>query len=59
VRLLPQSLHEAIDEFSGNDVIQGALGEIAEDFQKIKSQEWTTYNGQITPWETAEYLTYF
>ena len=57
IRLLPQSLPEAIDEFAGDEVIQAALGPIARDFIDVKRQEWENYHRQVTSWEVERYLT--
>ena len=57
--ILPQSLFEAIQELRDDEVIQGALGVIAQEFIELKIKEWETYDGQVTPWEIYEYLTFF
>ncbi len=57
--ILPQSLFEAIQELRDDEVIQGALGVIAQEFIELKTKEWETYDGQVTPWEIDEYLTFF
>ena len=59
IRLLPQSLCEAIEELRQDEVIKGALGVIADEFIELKTKEWATYDQQITPWEVDEYLTFF
>ena len=59
IRILPQSLWEAIDELRQDDVIRGALGPIADAFVDFKIKEWETYDLQVTPWEVNEYLTFF
>ena len=57
--ILPQSLFEAIQELRDDEVIQDALGVIAQEFIELKIKEWETYDGQVTPWEIDEYLTFF
>jgi len=59
VKILPQSLWEALEELRGDDVIQAALGVIADEFIELKTKEWETYDGQVTQWEIDQYLTYF
>ena len=59
VRILPQSLWEAIQELRQDEVIKGALGVIADEFIELKTKEWETYDQQITAWEVNEYLTFF
>jgi glutamine synthetase len=58
VKLLPQSLFEALEEFRRDEVVQSALGPIAKEFVEFKSAEWDTYHRQISRWEIDEYLTY-
>ena len=59
VRILPQSLREAIGELENDDVIKVALGPIADEFIDLKVKEWETYDQQVTPWEISQYLTFF
>jgi glutamine synthetase len=32
---------------------------IAEEFVDLKTREYGTYAGQVTPWEIDQYLTFF
>ncbi len=57
VRLLPQSLPEALDELERDEVIKGGLGPIAEEFLRLKRAEWQEYHRQISPWEIERFLT--
>jgi glutamine synthetase len=59
LRLLPQSLNESLAEFKKDDVVRAGLGVIANEFLDLKTKEWKTYNGQVTAWETQQYLTGF
>ena len=59
IKLLPQSLWEALEELRQDEVIKGALGPIADEFIELKTREWQTYDQQVTPWEINEYLTFF
>jgi len=57
VRILPQSLSEAIDELERDEVIQKSLGPIAPEFIKLKRMEWNDYHRQVSTWEVERYLT--
>jgi glutamine synthetase len=59
IKLLPQSLPEAIGELKDDEVVKAALGPIAEPFIDLKLREWETYDRQVTPWEISQYLTFF
>jgi glutamine synthetase len=60
VGIIPQSLAEAVAAFEEDPVIQGALGpELAEEFVRVKRQEWTRYHGAVSRWEIDRYLTLF
>ena len=59
VGILPQSLHEAIEAFKQDDVVQSGLGVIASELIDLKTREWATYDQQVTPWEVDNYLTSF
>ena len=57
IRVLPQSLNEAIDELEKDEVIQAGLGPIAAEFLKLKRTEWNDYHRQVSAWEVDRYLT--
>lgn len=57
VRILPQSLAEALDELERDEVIQAGLGPIYPEFLKIKRMEWNDYHRQVSAWEVERYLT--
>ena len=59
IRLLPQTLKEAILELKADSVVQDALGPIYEEFAALKEQEWRDYHRQVTDWEIDRYLTLF
>ena len=59
IKILPQSLHEAIEELRHDEVVKGALGVLADTFVDLKQKEWETYDQQVTQWEVDEYLTMF
>src|SRR5207247_5406422 len=46
IRVLPQSLHEALNELERDEVIQKALGPIYPEFIKLKSMEWNEFRTQ-------------
>jgi len=57
VRVLPQSLSEALDALERDLVIQPALGPIYPEFLKLKRMEWNEYHRQVSGWEVERYLT--
>ena len=59
IRLLPQSLPEALDHLEGDEVVLGALGAVGKDFIGLKRAEWTQYHRQVGSWEIDRYLTLF
>ena len=55
---LPEDLKEALGEFSGDEVITGALGkEFSDIYIKIKRDEWRSFISEVTQWEIDNYLT--
>jgi glutamine synthetase len=59
VRTLPQSLAEALSELRNDEVVQGALGVIYDEFVTLKEAEWNEYHKQVSAWEIDRYLTMF
>lgn len=59
VKVLPQSLLEAVQELRDDEVVRSGLGVIADEYLKLKTKEWETYDRQVTPWEVQQYLTFF
>ena len=59
IKILPQSLWEAVQELRHDEVIKASLGVIADEFIDLKTKEWETYDRQVTQWEIDEYLTFF
>jgi glutamine synthetase len=57
IRVLPQSLKEALDELEQDEVIQAALGPIYPEFLHLKRLEWNDYHRQVSAWEVERYLT--
>ncbi len=59
IRMLPQSLAESLSELRQDEVVQGALGVIYNEFEALKEAEWKDYHRQVTQWELDRYLTLF
>jgi len=59
MQILPQSLHEALDELKRDEVIQAALGPIAPEYIRLKEGEWRQYHRVVSQWEIDRYLTLF
>lgn len=60
IEILPQSLDEALNELSNDDVILSALGPYVSDrYIAAKRQEFAEYNQQVTQWEVNRYLSRF
>jgi glutamine synthetase len=55
---LPETLGEAIDEFSRSELMRRAFGDhIFDNYVKLKRKEWDEYRVQLTQWELERYLT--
>ena len=54
---LPQSLGEALDHLEADEVVRSALGPIADEFLKLKRDEFREYHADVSPWEVRRYLT--
>jgi len=60
IKVLPQSLKEAVDALEQDEVIRGGLGEdLAREFIRLKRMEWTEYSRHVSEWETKRYLEFF
>lgn len=58
MRMLPQTLLEAVEELEKDEVVKAALGPIADEFIRLKKAEWSDFmRHQVTPWEISRYLT--
>lgn len=57
IRTLPQSLPEALHAFEADEVVREALGPIADEFRRLKRDEWREYHAQVEAWELGRYLT--
>jgi glutamine synthetase len=60
IKLLPQSLKEAIDALEQDTVVCEGLGtELAREFIRLKRMEWTEYSRHVSDWESRRYLEFF
>ena len=59
IRMLPESLAEALSELERDDVVKNSLGPIAPEFISLKWDEWKQYHRQVGSWEVDRYLTLF
>lgn len=57
IKTLPQSLSAALDLFEADPVVREGLGPIADEFLKLKRDEWREYHSQVESWELQRYLT--
>ena len=60
IKLLPQSLKEAIDALEADEVVKQGIGpELAQEFVQLKRMEWVEYSRHVSEWETGRYLEMF
>jgi glutamine synthetase len=60
IRLLPQTLAEAVDELEQDKVLRAALGEnLSREFINIKRMEWIEYSRHVSEWERDRYVEFF
>ncbi len=59
IRLLPQTLAEALEELRRDPLIQSSLGVIYDEVAALKEGEWREYHRQVSQWELDRYLTMF
>ena len=50
IRMLPESLAEALSELERDDVVKNSLGPIAPEFISLKWDEWKQYHRQVGSW---------
>ena len=53
IKTLPQTLPEALDHFEADAVVREGLGPIADEFLRLKRDEWREYHAQVEPWEVT------
>jgi glutamine synthetase len=56
VSALPQSLAEALGHLERDEVITKSLGPIADEFLRLKRDEWREYHAEVESWELRRYL---
>lgn len=60
IRVLPQSLSQALDAFEADAVVSSSVGEaLASEFVSLKRMEWVEYSRHVSDWETRRYLEFF
>jgi glutamine synthetase len=58
IEYLPRTVGEAIAEAKKDPFVKKTLGDVAFwEYVKVRESEWRDYREQVTPWETANYLT--
>ena len=56
IEFLPQTLHEAVEAFAADPLIEAALGaELRDEFIRYKSEEWEAYHLTVSRWEVERY----
>ncbi|RTL55209.1 MAG: type III glutamate--ammonia ligase [Bradyrhizobiaceae bacterium] len=56
IEFLPQNLHEAVEAFAGDPLVEKTLGKaLTDEFIRYKTDEWNEYHLTISDWETARY----
>jgi glutamine synthetase len=57
IEVLPLTLAEALDAFAQDSVVQAALGtNYAQEYLKVKHDEWWLHSRSVSPWECDHYL---
>ncbi len=60
IKLLPQSLHEALAALESDTLFSQTLGEpLIREFLRLKSMEWIDYHRHVGEWEINRYLEFF
>jgi len=60
IKVLPQSLQEAVDALEQDAVVRAGLGtELSHEFIRLKRMEWTEYSRHVSEWESRRYLEFF
>ena len=57
IKVLPQSLSEALEQLRQDELVQSALGPIAEEFIAMKANEWAEYDRQVSRRAVNQYQT--
>ena len=57
IKCLPETLHEAIEEFKGSEILKDTLGDhIFYKYIEAKEKEWKEYHTTVSEFELAKYL---
>jgi glutamine synthetase len=60
IKVLPQSLHEALGALEADPLFANALGkEFIQEFVRLKRMEWVEYHRHVSDWELQRYLEFF
>ncbi len=60
VRVLPQTLHEALIALQANLLFREHLGQaFIQEFIRLKQMEWVEYQRHVSDWEVARYLEFY
>ncbi len=60
IKLLPQTLGEALDELERDAFFADTLGaEFIGEFLEVKRMEWVEYSRHVSDWETERYLEFY
>lgn len=60
IRVLPQSLHEALLALESDPLFAKTLGpELIGEFVRLKRMEWVEYQRHVSDWEVSRYLEFF
>jgi glutamine synthetase len=60
IKVLPQSLAEAMNALEKDEVIAAALGaELTKEFISLKRMEWVEYSRHVSDWESKRFLEFF
>lgn len=60
IRVLPQSLHEALMALQADGLFSERLGKaFMDEFLRLKQMEWVEYQRHVSDWEIARYLEFY
>lgn len=60
IRVLPQSLHEALAALEQDELFASQLGhDFVREFARLKQMEWVEYHRHVSDWEVNRYLEFF
>jgi glutamine synthetase len=60
IRLLPRTLHDAVEAFAADELSRRVMGEdLFKAFVDLKRQEWWDYHRHVSDWEINQYITKF